>query len=74
MNLIIFLKSIRLYPNTKRLNEKYKLIKIWACHSIVVELGFNNVWDTKEINGYPYEKALEFCKNYYHKIFLYTHS
>ena len=65
-----FLKEHKKDPNTQRLNEKHKLIKIWACHNILNELGFNNVWDTKEINGYPYEKALDFCKKYYHKISL----
>jgi len=65
-----FLKEHKKDPNTQRLNEKHKLIKIWACHNILETLGFKNVWDTKEINGYPYEKALDFCKKYYHKISL----
>jgi hypothetical protein len=65
-----FLKEHKKDNNTTRLHEKHKLLKIWACHNILAEIGFDSVWDDKEINGYPYEKALEFCRNYYHKLSL----
>ena len=31
-------------------------------------LGFENIWDKKEIQGYPYDKAIVFLEKYHHKI------
>ena len=55
-------------PNTERLHESNKLLKLWTAHNIVNALGFESVWDKKEIAGYPYDKAIEFLDTYGHKI------
>lgn len=59
-------------PNTERLHdsENHKLLKIWTAHNIVNVLGFESVWDKKEITGYPYDKAIEFLHSHGHKISL----
>jgi hypothetical protein len=46
--------------NTQRLHEKRNLLKIWTAHNLVKMLGFDNIYDTRTIKGYPYEKAREF--------------
>jgi len=46
--------------NTQRLHEKRNLLKIWTAHNLVRILGFDNVYDTRTIKGYPYEKAKQF--------------
>jgi hypothetical protein len=46
--------------NMKRLHEKRNILKIWTAHNLVKMLGFNNIFDTRTIQGYPYEKAREF--------------
>lgn len=55
-------------PNTERLHESNKLLKLWTAHNIVNVLGFESVWDKKEITGYPYDKAIEFLHSHGHKI------
>ena len=55
-------------PNTERLHESNKLLKLWTAHGIVNALGFESVWDKKEIECYPYDKAVEFLDTYGHKI------
>ena len=46
--------------NTQRLHEKRHLLKIWTAHNLVTMLGFDNIYDTRTIKGYPYEKAQKF--------------
>lgn len=56
--------------NAERLNERLinKYLKYWSVHGIVKMLGFDSIWDKKEIECYPYEKAVEFLDTYGHKI------
>jgi hypothetical protein len=55
-------------PNTERLHENHRLLKLWTSHNIVNVLGFESIWDKKEITGYPYDKAVEFLHSHGHKI------
>jgi hypothetical protein len=63
-----YLKENKSINNTERLHEKYHLLKLWTVHGIVQMLGFENIWDKKEICGYPYDKAVVFLEKYHHKI------
>jgi hypothetical protein len=63
-----YLKDHLYDQNVDRLHEKNKLLKIWAAHNIVRSLGFESIWDTKEIQGYPYDKAKEFLTQYHRNI------
>ena len=56
--------------NAERLHERLinKYLKYWSVHGIVKMLGFDSIWDKKEIECYPYEKAVEFLNTYGHKI------
>lgn len=48
----------------ERLHEHHSLLKIWCAHNIIKVLGFENIWDTKELQGYPYKAIIEFMKKY----------
>ena len=63
-----YLKENKSINNTERLHEKNHLLKLWTVHGIVQMLGFENIWDKKEICGYPYDKAIVFLEKYHHKI------
>jgi hypothetical protein len=53
-------KTHRRDENIQRLHERRGLLKIWVAHNIVEMLGFKDIFDTKTIDGYPYEKAKDF--------------
>jgi hypothetical protein len=46
--------------NVARLHERRHLLKLWAVDNMIKALGFNNVWDNKIIQQYPYDKAKDF--------------
>lgn len=48
--------------NTKRLHEKHSLLKVWAVDNLLKTVGFDNIWDTKTITGFPYQKVIDFMK------------
>ena len=51
-----------------RLHDKNHILKLWTAHNIVQTLGFDDIFDKKEIQGYPYDKARTFLVSYHHKI------
>jgi len=56
--------------NVDRLHEKRHLLKLWTADRIVNILGFENIWDKKSIQEYPYDTARQFLIDHDKKISL----
>jgi len=63
-----FLDKHKKDESVDRLHEKNNLLKLWTVHNIIKMLGFNDIWDKKEIQDFPYAKAKQFLSYYHHKI------
>ena len=63
-----FIKEHKNDNNTSRLHEKHSLLKIWTAHNIIKLLGFNNIFDTRKIDGFPYKACKDFLISYNDKL------